>query len=382
MTYDALRDLSERGVSIYLDDISRSRLENGDLQRLVEHHHVVGVTTNPAIFGKALADGTGYEETIRELALAEFRPTDALRLLTCKDVRDAADLLAPVHEGTNGRDGWVSLEVNPFYAHDTQATVAEARLLHWMVGRKNVMMKVPATDAGIAAVTELVSHGISVNVTVLFSLTRYRQAADAYMRGLLRAEKQARDLRTIRSVASFYLARLDDAVDSELDAAGTEAAASLRGRVALAHARLAQDTHDELRGSDMWRTLAGHRSGFSPQRLLWASTATKDDQYADTRYVTRLALPGSIITVPEETLRATADHGVVPNDPPDADGSSARAVLQGLDRLGISLDTVADRLEAQAVTGFQDAWQKIENILASRMRAACRGAASAGPCRG
>ncbi|MEU0984896.1 transaldolase [Streptomyces griseus] len=367
MTNDALRELGERGVSLYLDDISRSRLDGGDLQRLIEDQHVVGVTTNPSIFKKALDDGEGYDSTISMLARSDFSTADALRVLTCMDVRDAADLLAPIHRATNGHDGWVSLEVNPFYAGDTDATVAEASLLHWMVGRQNVMMKVPATDAGLLAVTELVSRGISVNVTVIFSLDRYRQAAEAYAAGLERAHEQARNLTEIRSVASFYLARLDDAVDQELDSVDTPDAASLRGRIALSHAHLAHDAHTELHTASRWEAIARDHPGVGAQRLLWASTSTKDDRYSDTRYVTNLALPGSINTMPEETLLAVDDHGAVPKEPLGADVSEARATLRALATLGISFDETASRLETEAVTGFESAWREIQEVLRSRM---------------
>ncbi|MFD4273211.1 transaldolase [Streptomyces cyaneofuscatus] len=367
MTNGALKELSGRGVSLYLDDISRSRLDSGDLRRLIDDRHVVGVTTNPSIFKKALDDGEGYDSTVGMLARSDFSTADALRVLTCMDVRDAADLLAPIHRATSGHDGWVSLEVNPFYADDTDATVAEASLLHWMVGRQNVMMKVPATDAGLLAVTELVSRGIPVNVTVIFSLDRYRQAAEAYVAGLERAQEQGRDLTAIRSVASFYLARLDDAVDQELDSVDTPEAAALRGRIALSHAHLAQDAHSELHTGGRWEAIARDHPGVGAQRLLWASTSTKDDQYSDTRYVTNLALPGSINTMPEETLLAVDDHGAVPGEPLGADVSDARAALRDLDALGISFEETASRLEREAVTGFESAWREIQKVLRSRM---------------
>ncbi|MGA5006351.1 transaldolase [Streptomyces koyangensis] len=367
---ELLKNLTERGVSIYLDDISRSRLTSGDLRTLIERDHVVGVTTNPSIFKKALDEGDGYDSTVRELALAGFSTADALRVLTCMDVREAADLLAPVHERTGGRDGWVSLEVDPFYADDTEATVAEAALLHWMVGRENVMMKVPATDAGLLAVTELIARAIPVNVTVIFSLKRYRQAADAYMAGLERAAEQGRDTAAVRSVASFYLARLDDAIDSELDDLGTQEAAALRGKVALAHAHLAHRAYDELRRGRRWRNLARETASPCPQRLLWASTSTKDDQYSDTRYVTHLVLSGTINTMPEATLRAVADHGAIPDEPLGADATAAQQVMRGLDAVGISFDEVAARLESEAVAGFQKAWRQIQEVLESRLSAA------------
>ncbi|MER8268063.1 transaldolase [Streptomyces griseus] len=370
MTNDALKELSDRGVSLYLDDISRSRLDGGDLRRMIEDRHVVGVTTNPSIFKKALADGEGYDDTLRMLARSGFSTADALRVLTCMDVRDAADLLAPVHTATDGHDGWVSLEVNPFYAHDTDATVAEASLLHWMVGRPNVMMKVPATVAGLPAVTELVSRGIPVNVTVIFSLDRYREAAEAYMAGLERAAEEGRDLTAIRSVASFYLARLDDAVDGQLDIVRTPDAEALRGRIALSHAHLAQEMHTELHSDSRWKALTRKHPGVRPQRLLWASTSTKDDRYSDTRYVTNLALRGSINTMPEKTLQAVADHGTVPAEPLGAEVPDAREAVRHLDMLGISFADVADRLETEAVTGFEDAWQEIQKVLRTRMKPA------------
>ncbi|MEU6158485.1 transaldolase [Streptomyces sp. NPDC047130] len=365
----ALDDLTKHGVSIYLDDISRSRLESGDLRRLVERDSVVGVTTNPSIFRKALADGEGYDRTISDLARSEFSPTDALRILTCMDVRDAADVLAPIHRRTDGHDGWVSLEVNPYYANDTEATVAEATLLHWTVGRENVMIKVPATHAGIPAVTELVARGIPVNVTVIFSLTSYSQAVDAYMTGLERAHQQGLDTRKIRSVASFYLARIDDAIDRELDTVDAPAAGALRGKVALAHARLAHRAYDDLHNGERWRTLSAGIPGLAPQRLLWASTSTKDDRYSDTRYVTQLAVPGSINTMPESTLHAVSDHGVIPVSPLGSDPDSAQQIMRDLQALGISFDKAARQLETQAVTGFQHAWRGILDVLASRLAA-------------
>ncbi|MET8576546.1 transaldolase [Streptomyces sp. NPDC005012] len=363
----ALDDLTKHGVSIYLDDISRSRLESGDLRRLVERDSVVGVTTNPSIFKKALSDGDGYDKTISDLARSEFSAADALRILTCMDVRDAADMMAPIHRKTDGHDGWVSLEVNPFYANDTEATVAEATLLHWMVGRENVMLKVPATHAGFPAVTELIARGIPVNVTVIFSLTTHDQALDAYMTGLERAHQRGLNAWKVRSVASFYLARLDDAIDRELDSVNAPAAAELRGKVALAHARLAHQAYDDLHNGERWRTLSHSIPGLAPQRLLWASTSTKDDRYSDTRYVTQLAIPGSINTMPEKTLRAVSDHGVIPASPLGSDPDSARQIMRDLQALGISFDKMARQLETQAVTGFQKDWREILDVLASRL---------------
>ncbi|MFI1538419.1 transaldolase [Streptomyces anandii] len=364
-TPSALERLSGLGVSIWLDDLSRRRIESGNLAGLVENQHVVGVTTNPSIFQAAIGSGEGYEEQLADLAVRGVTVDEAVRMMTTADVRAAADVLRPVHETTGGRDGWVSIEVDPRLAHDTPATVAEARQLAWLVDRPNVMIKIPATRAGLPAITETVAAGISVNVTLIFSLERYREVTDAYLAGLEKARAAGLDLSAIHSVASFFVSRVDTEIDKRLTLLGTGEALALKGRAALANARLAYAAYEEVFGAvdgsrrpgERFAPLAG--AGANPQRPLWASTGVKDPAYKDTLYVDELVAPGTVNTMPEATLRATADHGAVTGSTVTGGYEQARADLTAVERLGISYDEVVRRLEEEGVAKFETAWQDL-----------------------
>ncbi|KUM87604.1 MULTISPECIES: transaldolase [Streptomyces] len=356
-TAGALKRLSDEGVSIWLDDLSRRRIESGNLAELVATRHVVGVTTNPSIFQAAIGSGEGYEEQLADLATRGVTVDEAVRMMTTADVRAAADVLRPVHEATGGRDGRVSIEVDPRLAHDTRATVAEAKQLAWLVDRPNVMIKIPATKAGLPAITEVIGLGISVNVTLIFSLERYREVMDAYLAGLEKAAKNGLDLSTIHSVASFFVSRVDSEIDKRLTVLGTEKALALKGRAALANARLAYQAYEEVFGGERWTSLGGARA--NRQRPLWASTGVKDPSYKDTLYVDDLVAPGTVNTMPEATLNATADHGVITGDTVTGGYAQARADLAAVEALGISYDEVVRQLEDEGVAKFEAAWQEL-----------------------
>jgi transaldolase len=349
-----LERLSAEGVSIWLDDLSRRRIESGNLAELVRTGHVAGVTTNPSIFQAAIGSGEGYEE---HLAARRVTVDEAVRMMTTADVRAAADVLRPVYDATGGRDGRVSIEVDPRLAHDTRATVAEAKQLAWLVDRPNVMVKIPATKAGLPAITEVIGLGISVNVTLIFSLERYGEVMDAYLAGLEKAAARGLDLSTIHSVASFFVSRVDSEIDKRLTVLGSEEALALKGRAALANARLAYAAYEEVFSGPRWLALAGARA--TKQRPLWASTGVKDPAYKDTLYVDELVAPGTVNTMPEATLNAVADHGVISGDTVTGGYAQARADLAAVERLGISYDEVVRRLEDEGVAKFEAAWQEL-----------------------
>ncbi|MFD3496712.1 transaldolase [Streptomyces sp. NPDC058678] len=353
----ALKRLSDEGVSIWLDDLSRRRIESGNLAELVAGKHVVGVTTNPSIFQAAIGSGEGYEEQLTDLAVRGVTVDEAVRMLTTADVRAAADILHPVYNATGGRDGRVSIEVDPRLAHDTTATIAEARQLAWLVNRPNVMIKIPATKAGLPAITEVVGAGISVNVTLIFSLERYREVMDAYLAGLEKAQAKGLDLSGIHSVASFFVSRVDAEIDKRLTVLGTAEALSLKGRAALANARLAYEAYEAVFAGERWTALAGAQA--NKQRPLWASTGVKDPAYKDTLYVDELVAPGTVNTMPEATLNATADHGLITGDTVTGGYEQARADLAAVEGLGISYDQVVQQLEDEGVAKFEVAWQDL-----------------------
>ncbi|MFJ7175462.1 transaldolase [Streptomyces massasporeus] len=353
----ALKRLSDEGVSIWLDDLSRRRIESGNLAGLVATKNVVGVTTNPSIFQAAIGSGAGYEEQLADLALRGVTVDEAVRMMTTADVRAAADVLRPVYEATGGRDGRVSIEVDPRLAHDTRATVAEARQLAWLVDRPNVMIKIPATEAGLPAITEVIGAGISVNVTLIFSLERYREVMDAYLAGLEKAQAAGLDLSGIHSVASFFVSRVDSEIDKRLTLLGTDEALALKGRAALANARLAYEAYEHVFTGARWQALGGARA--NRQRPLWASTGVKDPAYKDTLYVDELVAPGTVNTMPEATLNAVADHGDVQGDTVTGGYAQARADLAAVERLGIAYDEVVRQLEHEGVAKFEVAWQEL-----------------------
>jgi len=356
-TAGALKRLSDEGVSIWLDDLSRKRIESGNLAELVENSNVVGVTTNPSIFQAAIGSGEGYEEQLADLAARGVTVEEAVRMMTTADVRAAADILRPVYDATGGRDGRVSIEVDPRLAHHTRATIAEAKQLAWLVDRPNVMIKIPATKAGLPAITEVVGLGISVNVTLIFSLERYREVMDAYLAGLEKAAATGLDLSTIHSVASFFVSRVDSEIDKRLDGLSSPEASVLKGKAALANARLAYEAYEEVFGGERWTALAGARA--NKQRPLWASTGVKDPAYKDTLYVDELVAPGTVNTMPEATLNATADHGDITGDTVTGGYAQARADLAAVEALGISYDEVVQQLEDEGVAKFETAWQDL-----------------------
>ncbi|MFJ9893094.1 transaldolase [Streptomyces sp. NPDC091280] len=364
-TAGALKRLSDEGVSIWLDDLSRGRIESGNLAELIDTRNVVGVTTNPSIFQAAIGSGAGYEEQLADLAVRGVTVEEAVRMMTTADVRAAADVLRPVYEATGGRDGRVSIEVDPRLAHRTAATIAEARQLAWLVDRPNVMIKIPATKAGLPAITEVVGAGISVNVTLIFSLERYREVMAAYLAGLEKARAAGLDLGSIHSVASFFVSRVDSEIDKRLTAIGTQEALVLKGRAALANARLAYQAYEEVFAGDRWNALAGAKA--NKQRPLWASTGVKDPSYKDTLYVDELVAPGTVNTMPEATLNATADHGDIHGDTVTGGYAQARADLDAVERLGISYDTVVARLEDEGVAKFEVAWQDLLGAVAKSL---------------
>ncbi|WP_442810375.1 MULTISPECIES: transaldolase [unclassified Streptomyces] len=364
-TVTPLKSLAGEGVSIWLDDLSRKRIESGNLAELIENSHVVGVTTNPSIFQAAIGSGEGYEEQLADLATRGVTVDEAVRMMTTADVRAAADILRPVYDATQGRDGRVSIEVDPRLAHDTDATVAEAKQLSWLVDRPNVMIKIPATKAGLPAITEVIGLGISVNVTLIFSLERYRAVMDAYLAGLEKAQAAGIDLAGIHSVASFFVSRVDAEIDKRLDQVGTDEAKSLKGRAALANARLAYEAYDEVFASE--RATKLETAGANKQRPLWASTGVKDPAYKDTLYVDELVAPGTVNTMPEGTLKATADHGEITGDTVTGGYEQARADLKAVDALGISYDEVVQQLEDEGVAKFDVAWNDLLGTVANRL---------------
>ncbi|MFI1721588.1 transaldolase [Streptomyces sp. NPDC020489] len=366
-TAGALKRLSDEGVSIWLDDLSRGRIESGNLAELLTTKNVVGVTTNPSIFQAAIGSGEGYEEQLTDLAVRGVTVDEAVRMMTTADVRAAADVLRPVHDATGGRDGRVSIEVDPRLAHRTAATVAEAKQLAWLVDRPNVMIKIPATKAGLPAITEVIGLGISVNVTLIFSLERYREVMDAYLAGLEKAAARGLDLSAIHSVASFFVSRVDSEIDKRLTVLGTDEALALKGRAALANARLAYEAYEEVFTGERWTALAG--AGATKQRPLWASTGVKDPAYKDTLYVDELVAPGTVNTMPEATLNATADHGEITGDTVTGGYDRARADLAAVAALGISYDEVVQQLEDEGVAKFEAAWNDLLTAVAKSLDA-------------
>ncbi|MFJ8473132.1 transaldolase [Kitasatospora sp. NPDC094011] len=371
---DALKRLSDEGVAIWLDDLSRKRLNSGNLAELVQNKHVVGVTTNPTIFQKAIAGSgdTSYDSQLRDLAVRKVTTDEAIRMITTSDVRDAADVLRPVYDASNGRDGRVSIEVDPRLAHETAPTVAEAKQLWWLVDRPNVLIKIPATKAGLPAIAEVIGLGISVNVTLIFSLDRYKAVIDAYLTGLETAKAKGLDLSQIESVASFFVSRVDSEIDKRLDKIGGDAR-NLRSKAALANARLAYQAYEEVFGSVDGKTAGSARwkaleaAGAKPQRPLWASTGVKDPALPDTLYVTELVAPGTVNTMPEATLDATGDHGVITGNTIVPNYADAKAVLDAIAAAGVDYDDVVQVLEDEGVQKFEQSWQELLDTVTTSL---------------
>ncbi len=366
---DRLQALSDAGVSIWLDDLSRERIETGNLAELVKDKSVVGVTTNPTIFAAALKDGERYDDQVRSLAADGADLTKAIFELTTDDVRSACDVLAPVYEQKN-QDGRVSIEVDPGLAHDTDATVASARELWDTVDRPNVLIKIPATDAGIPAIRTAIGQGISVNVTLIFGIDRYREVMEAYLSGLEDAHDAGIDLAGIHSVASFFVSRVDTEVDKRLDAIGTADAEDLRGLAAVANARLAYAAYQEVFGDARFVVLEA--AGAHPQRPLWASTGVKDERYPDTKYVTDLVVAGTVNTMPEKTLEAFADHGEVEGDRVSGLAAESQQVFDRLRDVGIDFDDVLAALEREGVEKFEKSWAELVETVKGQLEQAGR----------
>jgi transaldolase len=355
-------------VSIWLDDLSRDRIVSGGLQKLIDDRHVVGVTTNPTIFATALAKGESYDAQVAELAAAGTSVTDAVFEITTHDVATASDIFRPVWEASGHVDGRVSIEVEPSLAYDTEGTVAQAKQLWAKVDRPNAMIKIPATQAGLEAIAEATALGISVNVTLIFSLERHREVINAYLSGLEKAKAAGIDLSTIESVASFFVSRVDTEVNKRLDAIGTEEATALKSKAGIANARLAYQVYEQAFSSERAKLLL--EAGANKQRPLWASTGVKDASLPDTLYVTELAVADVVNTMPEKTLEATFDHGVIQGDRVTGFYDDANAVLDQLAAQGISYDEVTQLLEKEGVDKFIVSWNELLDTVTAALEAA------------
>ena len=354
---DRLADLTAQGVSLWLDDLSRQRIHSGNLQHLIDTWHISGVTTNPSIFQAALKDGASYQQQLDELAARGADVDDTVREVTTDDVRNACDLFTGVFAATHHVDGRVSIEVDPRLAHETQATIDQAKELHTIVDRPNLLIKIPATVAGLPAITAVIGEGISVNVTLIFSLERYKAVMDAYLAGLEQAAEAGHDLAEIHSVASFFVSRVDTEIDNRLKALGSPEAQALEGQAAIANARLAYQAYEQTFTGERWEALAA--KGANKQRPLWASTGVKDPKYDDTRYVVELVAPETVNTAPEKTIAAVADHGVITGNTIEGTYAQASSVFGSLEALGIDLDDVFAVLETEGVDKFIAAWDEL-----------------------
>jgi transaldolase len=359
-----LAQLSKAGVAVWLDDLSRDRIRSGNLQSLVDERSVVGVTTNPSIFAASISGSDAYDDQLHAMAVRKVSVDEALRTITAADVRDACDLLAPVAART-GRDGRVSLEVSPGVARDTDATAAEAAHLWWLVDRPNLFIKIPATVEGLPAITTSIAAGISVNVTLIFSLERYRAVMDAYLAGLEQrlADDSDASFEGIESVASFFVSRVDSEIDKRLDASGADAA--LKGKAGVANAQLAYQAYEEVFSSDRWKALEA--KGASKQRPLWASTGVKNPEYSDTLYLSELIAPDTVNTMPEKTMQAYADHGQ-PGTSVQSAYADAEKVMQAVADAGVDLDDVFRVLEEEAVQKFVDSWDELTGSVQEQLQ--------------
>ncbi|WP_169985976.1 transaldolase [Microbispora sp. H10836] len=363
-----LKRLTDAGVSIWLDDISRERLRSGNLAALIRDKNVTGVTSNPTIFASALSKGDAYDAQLHDLATRGVTVEEAVRAITTFDIRWAADVMRPVFDATRGVDGRVSIEVDPRLARKTEATIAEARALWWLVDRPNVLIKIPATVEGLPAITQAISEGISVNVTLIFSLERYRQVMDAWLSGLEKAKANGLNLATIESVASFFVSRVDTEIDKRLDKIGTPEAAELKGKAAVANARLAYAAYEEVMNSPRWQALRA--AGAHPQRPLWASTGVKNPDFPDTLYVEQLVTAGVVNTMPEKTLDASADHGRISGDTIRPFYQQAWDVMASLKQAGIDYDDVVRALEEEGVEKFETSWSELLETVDGELRKA------------
>lgn len=373
---ERLARLSAAGVAIWLDDLSRQRLADGGseggLDRLRRECGVVGVTTNPTIFAKALADADDYAGQVRDLALRGVDVEEATRAITTYDVRWACDVMRPAYDASGGVDGRISIEVDPRLANDADRTLAEARALWWLVDRPNLFIKIPATQAGLPAITAALADGISVNVTLIFSLQRYGEVMEAFLAGMEGARANGHDLSKIGSVASFFVSRVDTEFDKRLDKIGTPQAQALHGKAAVANARLAYQNYQRVFDSERWRALSA--AGAHPQRPLWASTSTKNPGYRDVIYVEELVAPGTVNTMPEPTIHAFADHGEVASEAITGRYAEARRALDELAAVGVDYDDVVETLEHEGVEKFAASWNELLDGVRRSLEAAASGA--------
>ena len=365
MTNPNTKALSDAGVSIWLDDLSRDLLETGKISDLIEERNVVGLTSNPSIFQAAMSKGDRYNDDLARLTKDGNDVEHVVFELTTADVREACDLFMPIYESSKGVDGRASIEVDPRLAHDTDKTVEQAKQMYAAVDRPNVLIKIPATKAGLPAITATIAEGISVNVTLIFSLERYRAVMNAYLEGLEKAQANGHDLSKIHSVASFFVSRVDTEIDKRLDAIGTDEAKALKGKAGVANARLAYQAYEEVFSTPRWKSLAD--AGANPQRPLWASTGVKDPAYPDTLYVTELVAPGVVNTMPEKTLESTADHGEVTGDTVTGGYAEASKVLDDLENVGVSYNDVVELLEVEGVDKFEKAWGELLDGVTAEM---------------
>lgn len=361
-----LAQLAANGVSIWLDDLSRSRITSGGLKELISSRSVSGVTTNPTIFAGALAKGEAYAAQVAELAGAGTNATDAIFEITTQDVADACDIFAGVYKDSNGFDGRVSIEVEPGLAHDAEGTIAQAKQLFHKVNRENVMIKIPATKAGLDAITAVIAEGISVNVTLIFSLQRYREVIAAYLTGLEQAKANGHDLSKIHSVASFFVSRVDTEIDARLVQIGTEEALALKSKAAVANARLAYQVFEQEFEGARWVALES--AGANRQRPLMASTGVKDPNLPDTMYVTELVSPELVNTMPEKTMEAVFDHGVIPAESIRVNYESAKEILDRVVAVGVDYDDVTERLETEGVEKFIVSWNELVDTVATALK--------------
>ncbi|GAA3745189.1 transaldolase [Leifsonia bigeumensis] len=363
-----LAELTKAGVSVWLDDLSRDRIVSGGLQKLIDDRHVVGVTTNPTIFANALAKGEDYDAQVANLAAAGTSVSDAVVDITTHDVARGCDIFRPLYDSSAGRDGRVSIEVEPALAHDTAGTIAQGRMLWDTVDRPNVMIKVPATIEGLEAITELTALGISVNVTLIFSLERHREVINAYLAGLEKAKSAGIDLTGIRSVASFFVSRVDTEVDKRLKAIGTPEALALKGKAGIANARLAYQVFEQAFASERATGLLA--AGANAQRPLWASTGVKDPALKDTLYIEELVADDTVNTMPEKTMEATFDHGEIRGDTVTGNYADANAVLDAIAAQGISYDEVTALLEKEGIEKFTVSWNELLDTVSAALETA------------
>jgi transaldolase len=364
MAKSNLHLLSERGQSVWIDSLSRHMLESGGLKQLMKDDAVVGVTTNPTIFQKAIAQGGDYDEQLKELLESESDPKEIFLQLSSRDVEAALDVLSAVHE-KNPQDGFVSWEVDPTLAYDSEGTFDEAmRLFEW-IPKSNLYVKIPATKPGLGAIEECVAHGKNINVTLIFSLQRYREVVEAYLRGLERLVARGGDPKAVHSVASFFVSRVDSEADKRLDEIGSKDALALRGKLAIANAKLAYARFQQTFSGERWAFLEG--KGANVQRPLWASTSTKNPAYRDVMYVEELIGPNTVNTMPEETIRAFQDHGEVRGDTVTKGVGKAQTVLEKLAEVGVDYDDVTETLELEGVQKFADSFEELlEGVRAKR----------------